>query len=211
MLTQLLRLQPWSYRTQQLYGVNYYIAKQPSDPGQMQVASSGLTGLNIYRNPGAQPRTWAVHGLSSVRANYEFASYLRDPAFDITRFATLKGPTPQLETCSGNDDVRLVSRSWFYSRIDATLACRGMVILSDHAYPGWYASVDGLSARVYSAYGAFRGVVVNAGKHRIEFHYRPWSFIIGLLLFALAIAALIIIGRLDHNREPDRLLLQLPD
>jgi uncharacterized membrane protein YfhO len=50
---------------------------------------------------------------------------------------------------------------------------------------------------------------VNAGKHRIEFHYRPWSFMIGLLLFALGIAALIVIDRLDQNSEADGLFLQL--
>lgn len=209
MLTQFFRLGPWSYRTQQLYGVNYYVAKKPWDPRQVPVAFSKSTDLNVYRNPDAQPRAWAVHRLASVRANYEFASSLNNPAFDLTQFATLKGPVPQLETCLGNDDVRLVSRSWFHSTIDATLACRGLVILSDHAYPGWYASVDGTSAHVYPAFGALRGVVVNAGKHRIEFHYRPWSFMIGLLLFALGIAALIVIGRLDQNSEADGLFLQL--
>jgi hypothetical protein len=209
MLTQLYRLGPWNFRTQQLYGVDYYVAKKPWDPRQVLVMSSAPTGLNIYKNPGAQPRAWAVHRLAPVQTNQEYESALNNPAFDITQMAPLKGSVPALETCSGSDEVKLISRSWFHSAIDTTLACRGMVILNDHAYPGWYASVDDRSVHMFSPYGALRGVVVEAGKHRIEFHYRPWSFIIGLLLFALAIVALIIIGRLDHRREPDFLSLQL--
>ena len=74
-----------------------------------------------------------------------------------------------------------------------------MVILNDHAYPGWSARLDGVSARIYPAYGALRGVVVNAGRHTIEFRYRPWSLIAGIALFAMGTVVLIGIGLKDRN------------
>jgi hypothetical protein len=209
MLTQFFRLEPWRYRTQQLYGVTYYIAKKPVDPAQTLVASSASKELNIYSNSGVRPRAWAVHRLAGVSADSEFAASLNFSGFDMAQMATLQGPAPVLETCPGDDDVRLVSRTWFHSAIDATLGCRGMVILSDHVYPGWYASIDGQSVPIFAAYGALRGVVAGGGKHRIEFHFRPWSFIFGLALFSLAATALVVLIRLDHSREPDRLSLQL--
>jgi uncharacterized membrane protein YfhO len=81
-----------------------------------------------------------------------------------------------------------------------------MVILNDHAYPGWYASVDGRSARIYPAFGALRGIVLNAGRHRIEFYFHPWSFFVGLMLFGLGVAALIVIGRTDRFEFRSQLL-----
>jgi hypothetical protein len=206
MLTQDFRLGPWNYRTQQLYGVNYYVAKKPFDPRQVLVYSSRSTGVNIYRNPDVQPRAWAVHRLVSVHQDKDFGPTLTDPAFDLKDSAILKGPVPQLETCSNNDDVRLISRSWFHSKIEATLHCRGMVILNDHVYPGWYASVDGHSARIYPAFGALRGIVLNAGRHRIEFYFHPWSFFAGLMLFGVGVAALIVIGRTDRFEFRSQLL-----
>jgi uncharacterized membrane protein YfhO len=61
-----------------------------------------------------------------------------------------------------------------------------MVILTDTWFPGWRATVDGRPARIEKAYGAFRGVVVEAGDHTIEMRYRPWSVFIGASMTALA-------------------------
>jgi uncharacterized membrane protein YfhO len=61
-----------------------------------------------------------------------------------------------------------------------------MVILTDSWFPGWRATVDGHPTPILKAYGAFRGVVVDAGDHTIEMRYRPWSVFIGAALTAAA-------------------------
>jgi hypothetical protein len=197
-LTQFFRLGPWNYRAQQLYSVNYYVSRKPADPRQILVYTSPSTGLSVYKNPGVQARTWVVHRLESIESG-RMEERLRDPAFDITTSAFLDTTLPGLETCPGNEDARLLSRSWFHAIIDATLNCRGMVILNDHAYPGWSARLDGVGARIYPAYGALRGVVVNAGRHRIEFRYVPRSLIAGVALFAMGALFLTGIGFNDRN------------
>ncbi|HEX4232534.1 MAG TPA: hypothetical protein VHZ07_27990 [Bryobacteraceae bacterium] len=90
-LAQYFRLGPWNYRTQQLYGVNYYVAKKPFDPRQVLVYSSRSTGVNIYRNPDVQPRTWAVHRLVSVPQDKDFEPTLLNPAFDLKQFRHPQG------------------------------------------------------------------------------------------------------------------------
>jgi uncharacterized membrane protein YfhO len=51
--------------------------------------------------------------------------------------------------------------------------------------------VDGRPAIIEKAYGAFRGVVVEAGNHTVEMRYRPWSvFIGGAMTGAAALVAL---------------------
>lgn len=71
--------------------------------------------------------------------------------------------------------VRIVS----YKRNSVTLEVEssehGVLVLHDIYYPGWEASVDGERRPVLRANLLFRGVEVPAGKHRVEFAFRPLS------------------------------------
>ena len=48
-----------------------------------------------------------------------------------------------------------------------------MLVLTDNAYPGWKAKVDGKDAPVERVDYIFRGVRVPAGAHRVEFRFEP--------------------------------------
>jgi hypothetical protein len=74
----------------------------------------------------------------------------------------------------------------------------GLLVLTDLAYPGWTARVDGKPAALLAADGCFRAVAVGAGSHRVEFRYRPVSFLAGA---AISIAALL--GILIWWRRPE--------
>ncbi len=67
-----------------------------------------------------------------------------------------------------------------------------MVIAGETYGPGWQASVDGKPARLYEVYSALRGVVVDAGRHRVEMRYRPKSVFFGAIMTALGIAAAVV-------------------
>jgi hypothetical protein len=64
--------------------------------------------------------------------------------------------------------------------IDASLNSQGILVLADSFYPGWKAYVDGEKKEVLRANYFFRGVLVPAGKHQVEFKYAPYSFRLGL-------------------------------
>jgi hypothetical protein len=74
----------------------------------------------------------------------------------------------------------------------------GVVVLTDTAFPGWHADVDGEPAEILTANGLHRAVVVRAGEHRVRFEYRPASFRVGasasLASFAL-IGAVVVRAR----------------
>ncbi len=81
-----------------------------------------------------------------------------------------------------------------------------VLVVSDLAFPGWNAAVDGRRVTVHTVDGLLRGVVVPAGAHRVDFRYRPTSLVVGVLLSLLAVAALAPYARISarlHRRGLD--------
>jgi hypothetical protein len=86
--------------------------------------------------------------------------------------------------------------------IDASMEHEGFVVISEEAWKGWRAYVDGHPAKIVRANHAFLGVFVPAGKHTIRLTYLPQSFVIGraitfgtLAMIVLAIALRIVVRR----------------
>ena len=92
--------------------------------------------------------------------------------------------------CAAPDRLRVVSRLPEVFVVEAELGCPGLVVAGDSYYPGWRARVDGERRPVQELY-AVRAVRVGAGRHTVEFRYRPasvyWGF--GLTLLGFSIAA----------------------
>ncbi|HEV7571523.1 MAG TPA: YfhO family protein [Thermoanaerobaculia bacterium] len=87
-------------------------------------------------------------------------------------------------------------------RIDASMERDGFVVISEAAWKGWRADVDGHPTKIVRANHAFLGVFVPAGKHAIRLTYLPQSFVIGraitfgtLILIALGMAIRILLKR----------------
>jgi len=51
--------------------------------------------------------------------------------------------------------------------------------------------VDGKPAEIERVEGAFRGVRVTAGKHRIEMRYEPGSYRVGMFVSLVALALVV--------------------
>jgi uncharacterized membrane protein YfhO len=65
------------------------------------------------------------------------------------------------------------------------------VVLVDTYDPGWRVTIDGEPAPARRVNLAFRGVEVSAGRHEVEWVYRPTSVLAGLLVSGLGLAAAI--------------------
>jgi hypothetical protein len=90
--------------------------------------------------------------------------------------------------CPAPDRLRVVSRQPERFVVEADLACPGLVVAGDSYYPGWRAWVDG-ERRPVQELDAVRAVRSGAGRHVIEFRYRPasvyWGFGLTMLGFSL--------------------------
>jgi uncharacterized membrane protein YfhO len=79
-------------------------------------------------------------------------------------------------------------------RIEANLGCKGLIVLGDTYFPGWYATVDGRAAKVWEVDGLVRGVEVAAGAHVVEMRYSPRSVWLGAGLSLLGLMAACVAG-----------------
>lgn len=71
--------------------------------------------------------------------------------------------------------------------IDYETKSNSNLILLDTWYPGWIATVNGNPVEIKTYNEIFRKVYVPAGKGKIEFEYKPLSFIYGLCISSLSI------------------------
>jgi hypothetical protein len=186
----LWQLQVFSPRVQDILGVHYYLGLTPQRTDLREVFQ-GRSGVKVFENAKSFPRVWSVHRASQVSDAKQAGAMLADPGFDARHQVFLVGESaPQLAPC-GEGDVWITRHQPNDVAIKAQMSCRGMVILTDSWFPGWRATIDGKSAPIAKAYGAFRGVVVDAGDHSIEMRYRPASVFIGAALtLAAALTAL---------------------
>jgi uncharacterized membrane protein YfhO len=76
----------------------------------------------------------------------------------------------------------------------------GNVVLTDAFYPGWQATVDGSEVPILRAEPYFRAVPVEAGRHRVEFAYRPLSLRLGSALSGLSMLVGLVVLALGGMR-----------
>lgn len=74
--------------------------------------------------------------------------------------------------------------------VDAARAA--LLVVSRLDFPGWRATVDGTEAAIVRVHGAMMGIVVPAGRHRVELAYRPRSLLAGALLSLAGVLALVV-------------------
>jgi hypothetical protein len=87
--------------------------------------------------------------------------------------------------------------------VDAGAA--GLVVFNEVFFPGWRARVDGAPAPLLRCNHLLRGVVVDAGRHRIELSYWPtgYGWLLLLLLLSLIGGGALALGpRLIRRRAP---------
>ncbi|HET8546546.1 MAG TPA: hypothetical protein VFL57_01005, partial [Bryobacteraceae bacterium] len=175
-------------RSQQVFAVGYYVARKAERPNQIPLFRS-RSGLQVFENPDTLPRARVVRRFRRVANRGAVGRFIADSANDLSTTAVMLTEPPQVESCGGPDSVHIIRYIPNEVRMRANLACRGLVVLADTNFPGWHATVDGRPAQIHEVYGAFRGVVVEGGRHIIEMIYRPWTALAGGVLTLAGLAS----------------------
>ncbi len=174
-----------SWRERSLYGVRYSVSRKSLIDGSRDIFT-GAGGLKVWENPWAFPRVWTVHHAIKLPGPPEGQDMVENSLQDLHDTAFLFDAPPKLDSCTG-DTVALTRYHASEVAIRADMKCKGMVILSDTAYKGWQATVDGAAQPILEVDSCLRGVIVPAGLHEIRMRYRPWSVFAGALLSVLGL------------------------
>ena len=101
---------------------------------------------------------------------------------------------PTLGRDTANDDVSdqatLVAHSPERLVVQTTTATDGILVLSEVAYPGWHATIDGAPTPIYIADGLLRAVALPAGDHLVELRFESDALRIGITVSILTATAL---------------------
>ena len=187
-----------------VFGVNFWLGKKALRENQQQLFV-GSSGMKLYFNPEAYPETWVVHEAVSIPHDMVLESFQKYDLEKLRQLTFIRDTAPpRLEQCSDPGWTEVTRRDTASVLIQAELRCTGMVVLNDAYYPGWVATVDGQPSRIYEADGIVRGVVVPAGKHRLEMRYRPKSVYWGAALTGLGLLGACLLARYGRQRLPQR-------
>jgi hypothetical protein len=157
--------------------------------------------LQVLRVEDPVPRAYVVAGERRPAENEVEA--LLDPAFDPLG-EVLLDEVRERAAAGPAGAVRVVRRTTDTVEVEAELSRRGVLVLAEAYDPGWRVSVDGRAATLLRANALFRGVRLDAGRHRVLFAYRPASAAAGAALAALGAAGALLVVLAGRALKPGR-------
>ncbi len=165
----------------------------------------------VFENLRAMPRVWLV---STARTEWEGdqLKLMRGQLAGFDPLATVlvdhetsaKLDSSLFQTASASNDstgkASIINRSPIRMTIETEATKASLLILSEMFYPGWKALIDGREVEVLRVNYNLRGVSIPAGKHLVEFSYRPKSITIGAAITWITALCLIAILILENRR-----------
>ncbi len=167
-----------------LYNVEYVISsfdRKPikSIPTEV-IKRDPLNDISIHRFKNVWPRAYWVPSALRARDEAEAMELLGDT--DLKKHAVITSDEPIEAAGPGEASMRpahMVSYEHDHVAVRTDAEREGWLVLSDRFYPGWQAFVDGERTHIYKANVMVRAVKVPAGRHRVDFHFRPRSVYLG--------------------------------
>ncbi|HJQ40243.1 MAG TPA: YfhO family protein [Thermoanaerobaculia bacterium] len=169
-------LQPWTVKT--------------IPPGWRKVAEQ--PGTNLLENTRVLGRAFVPR---TVRLGDQNALLQMRLARDFSERAWIDAQTtvPRDEV-NGPGRARVERSARGKMRIRASMAGGGWVVISETAWKGWRAYVDGKRAPLRYANHTLLAVYVPQGEHTITMQYLPQSFVIGAWISGITVLLLLGIG-----------------
>jgi hypothetical protein len=191
-----------------LAAVRYVLSLDPLATGAGAKQSDGLRLVTstpqrvyLYERQSALPEAYLVHRTVAAASDREALRLVAAPTFDprVEAVVEEKEPTDYLSGFPGlvpafNDSVSVERPGPNSVRVQTSSPLAGLLILTDTYYPGWQARLDGRAVPIIRANHLFRGVEIPAGRHRLEFDYRPLSFWAGAFLFLTCLLVMILLA-----------------
>jgi hypothetical protein len=165
-------------------------------PNTMPVFSSNDDQIVIHRYMNHFSRAWFVDSLKVITKPQDIWNEINSDSFNPASTAIVEEKIDGIETPS----VRYVTPKEFdlhYISYETETDKQGFLTVSEVYYPaGWKAYIDGKETKIYPVNYILRGIVIPAGKHKVEMKFEPQSYkmsigysMIGLIISFIALLA----------------------
>lgn len=179
-----------------LLGVKYLVTRDVNstdDPVYKEVYHGD--GVRIYENLRVMPRAFFADDVEQIKEDDGAIKLMKDEDFDLHKevVVTTKSSLPEFSEPNSNDLINLESYRnnslLLHVKTDATK----LLVLTDLYYPGWQVTIDNKPAEILRVDHALRGVVINAGDHKVEFVFRPTIFKYGVIISLISLLGCLIL------------------
>lgn len=147
--------------------------------------------LSVYENKSFQNFARGVFDVRRADDPLRELEIIFSDDFDPSREVVLDGGNIDESDVEGRADILVKDEGDGKVFVEANFTKSGYLVLAQTYLPGWTATVDGQRAEVLRANFAYSAVELEAGKHMVEFSYKPKSFAIGkwvsLITFVLLV------------------------
>lgn len=158
--------------------------------------------VRIYENSAILPRA-SLFRAAEVLPDAAVLARLKDPSFDPREKVVLSAESVPAEASAPLETISAAkagpaesARITLYESqrvvIEAETGAPAILMLNDTNYPGWRATLNGKPTPVLQANYLFRGIVLPAGRHVVEFSYQPNSLRLGGLISIAGLVALMV-------------------
>ncbi len=159
-----------------------------------QSSPDGTVKITLSTNPTASSRAYLATNVVLVRSVEDAQTNLISENFIAGKSALVEEPMA-LTDSQGVGKAKIVRSDDSRVTVDVTSEDKGLLVLTDTYYPGWVAFVDTKPAPILPVNIRYRGILVNNGRHTIEFLYQPKSFAVGANIsgfFLIVLVALVV-------------------
>ncbi|MFL6247343.1 MAG: YfhO family protein, partial [Thermoanaerobaculia bacterium] len=184
-----------------LLNLKYMIALPNEQPDEQWRVVFSDRNLRLLENTRVIPRVFIPRRIR-YEQNQEpvlFGMSTQTDFADVAWILAPKYPPHEIVNGRGTLVTRRHGRRW---EITATMLEDGWIVLSENAWKGWRAYVDGKRVRTHYADHAFLGVFVPKGTHQVRVVYQPRSFTRGRTISLVTVVALLAFFVYWERRRP---------
>lgn len=163
-------------------------------------ATADLLPFHVYENEDVLPRAFLVGEIINTAGVAVSDRIDMLEQLDPRRQVLLEHMPDIPDDRCGFTPVKIVEEVPDRIAVETVADKPGVLVLTELFHPGWVASVDGVPVELLAADIAFRGVVVPAGTHRVEFRFVCPGQRSGMMITLSTLLALVIRGWIVRQR-----------
>lgn len=174
-----------------LLGVKYFVHKRADDrqvwafpiwryPTEQFKIAYEDDAYQIFQNQKVFPRILMLGEAVTIDDDKNLLQKMLDADVDLKQTVFLEEKIIKIEK---DENSTAVIEKYTPNQviIEAKSTKPQILVLTDPFYPGWKASINGISVKIYRADYTFRAVRLDPGINRVVFSYFPDSFRMGLV------------------------------